>query len=210
MAKQNSVARWVGQQAQEAPRYGNPFIPPSTMASSHHSPHASPRSTSPNQQFRRHQDYRDRGYESAHSRPPTRSRTAHEPRSRHHHSHSAVHPLQQTAGYSTTSLDLSYMNSQSHPNSRSSSRHHSRPAHSRTQSYAKNQSFSSSQLHLRSHGPHDTVRMADLAGTGYKSAPGQPVVMHAGKETYVVMPGHRRGVEFRVSVSHLQETIAHH
>ena len=142
--------------------------------------------------------------------------------SRHHRSRTAAaiatvypqHAYNNHASYSSASLNIY---NQAHQNPRPTARHsqpavyqqqlyqsRSRPAHahSRSYAYATNAAYSSSQLHL--HNAHtqpyaqDAVRVSDLSRAGYKAAPGQPVVMQSGRDTYVVYPGHNRAIEVRV------------
>ncbi|KAH8115466.1 hypothetical protein DFH11DRAFT_108652 [Phellopilus nigrolimitatus] len=208
MVKQRAIARWVDRQSYEAPRYGNPFLP-----SEYGDPPPAPANPPTKPLVRSASTPVDPRAVSGQSHSRTRDR--HNYHHAHHHrgpSNASSQTLVQTYGApaapraSAGPSSSSPPHSRPHSHSRSGARAHSRPPPARSQTYAhaSQPAFSSSQVQL-SKGP---VRSATLPAQTqtliqsqpqphYPSAPGHPVVMTHGHQTYVVIPAPGTRVEVR-------------
>ncbi|KLO13625.1 hypothetical protein SCHPADRAFT_903954 [Schizopora paradoxa] len=188
IAKQQSIARWVERQAQEAPRYANPFLPSEAG------------------QPARTVDDRRRSVTRSFSTPVDARHNSPSPARHHHRSHSQhtnakVHTMHlYSAQHSSTPTlvqDGSHGGSRSHSHSRSSSRAHARPPPSRSQNYTSNPAFSASQTQLHRSSSHRSHGSSTAHAVQYSSKPGQPVIWNQGKQTYVVIPTRGGRVEVR-------------
>lgn len=197
ITKQQSIARWVERQSQEAPRYANPFLPSENGE--------------PERPHLLNNDDRRRSVTRSFSTPIDARHNSPSPARHHHRSHSnanggKVHTMHlYSAQHSSTPTlvqqDGSHSHgSRSHSHSRSSSRAHPRPPPSRSQNYAANNpAFTASQTQLHRSGSHRSHGSSTAHHTlQYASTPGQPVIMQRGKQTYVVVPSRGGHVEVRV------------
>lgn len=191
IAKQQSIARWVERQAQEAPRYANPFLPSEAGGQEQRLPaHGG--------------DDRRRSVTRSFSTPVDARHNSPSPARHHHRSHSQhtngkVHTMHLYSAQHSSTPTLVQDGSRSHSHSRSSSRaHHARPPPSRSQNYASTPAFSASQTLLHRSSSHRSHGSSTAHAVQYASKPGQPVIWNQGKQTYVVIPSRGGRVEVRV------------
>ncbi|KAL5531898.1 hypothetical protein ACEPAF_5461 [Sanghuangporus sanghuang] len=213
MEKQNSVARWIDRQAQEARNYGNPLVPeeyssspsPSRSNSGGGGRGASlPRSVStpPDPRHQRGQAHAPAyGHASGHGYA---HRSGHSSHRSHSSSNSAstatlVQPQPQPHRYSSPLGGSSH--SRSHSTSQtavySSSGGSRRPPPTRSRTYATAMA-SMNAMHLPQHSGRGSTRSQTLPAPTqpqFTGAPGQTVVMHNGRQTYVVVPPHGARVQ---------------
>jgi len=192
IAKQQSIARWVERQAQEAPRYANPFLPSEAGV-----PEQQPRYIPTH-----NNEDRQRSVTRSFSTPADARHNSPSPARHHYRSHShanaKVHTMHiYSSQHSSTPTLVQDGGSRSHSQSRSSSRAHARPPPSRSQNYTSNPAFSASQTQLHRSSSHRSHGSSTAHTLQYASMPGQPVVMHQGKQTYVVVPSRGGRVEVR-------------
>ncbi|OCB85828.1 hypothetical protein A7U60_g7180 [Sanghuangporus baumii] len=213
MEKQNSVARWIDRQAQEARNYGNPLVPeeyssspsPSRSNSGGGGRGASlPRSVStpPDPRHHRGQAHAPAyGHASGHGYA---HRSGHSSHRSHSSSNSAstatlVQPQPQPHRYSSPLGGSSQ--SRSHSTSQtavySSTGGSRRPPPTRSRTYATAMA-SMNAMHLPQHSGRGSTRSQTLPAPTqpqFTGAPGQTVVMHNGRQTYVVVPPHGARVQ---------------
>ncbi len=149
---------------------------------------------------------RQRSVTRSFSTPADARHNSPSPARHHHRSHShanaKVHTMHiYSSQHSSTPTLVQDGGSRSHSHSRSSSRAHARPPPSRSQNYASNPAFSASQTQLHRSSSHRSHGSSTAHTLQYASMPGQPVVMHQGKQTYVVVPSRGGRVEVRVRKS---------
>lgn len=209
-AKLDSVGRWVDRQAREAPGYGNPFVKPADgyekeAGTTSYVPQVKNLSRSVSNTVDPHAANHARMYDAnAYPRRHSRSQSVSNASTP---TLVASHPQHSSGGSSHSHSQKHAYRSQSQ--TRSSTRSHSRPPPSRAQQHSQAYMYASQPPPpLPSHGvgtgqPHGAsypARSATLPAQQkhYASAPGQPVVMQHGRQTYVVVPPHGGYVEVRV------------
>lgn len=196
--KQNSVARWVDNQAYQAPGYGNPFVPDAASRSGGGGSSANNRSGNLGRSVSSPVDPRH-----AYPRPAT----AHGHRS----GQRGVYP---STNASTPTLvpngqaPLRYSSgssSQTQSRSHSQTPAHRRPPPSRSQTYVHARGASTGHavppLPARSTTLPSHLQSQQPGVPQYTSAPGQTVVMQNGRQTYVVVPPHNARVQICVRIS---------
>ncbi|KAI5118964.1 hypothetical protein M0805_009375 [Coniferiporia weirii] len=197
-AKLRSVENWVNKQSYEAPGYQNPLMP--------EEPYVQP--TKPLlRSLSSPADPRTAG--SRPSRPdshrPRDYREHNDPHYRGHSSNSSSQTLVQSYGSSAPKYAAAgssqpqpqpQLQSRSHSHSRTSSRAHSRPpaTRSRTYAYASQADYGATQGQVH---PTRSATVPAQYPAQYASAPGQPLIMQHGRQTYVVVPPHGARVEVR-------------
>ena len=219
MERQTSVARWVDRQAQESHKYRNPLVPdeyaPSASPSRSNSGGSGggggrganlPRSVSTPPEPR-HQHSHTQVYAPAYGYGQQNQVYGHRSGHSSHRSHTSNHSA------STATLvqpqPHRYNSSSSHSHSRSHSTSHTAvyssnggggsrhpPARSRTYATAM---ASMSATHLPQAKPTRSQTLPSHVQPQFTGAPGQTVVMHNGRQTYVVVPPHGARVQVCVS-----------
>ncbi|KAL5521310.1 hypothetical protein ACEPAG_9233 [Sanghuangporus baumii] len=213
MAKQNSVARWVDRQAQEARNYGNPLVPEEYSSSPSPSRSNSggggggrgaslPRSVStpPDPHHQRGQAQAPPyGYASGHGSAHRSGHSSHRSHSSSNSASTATLVQPQPHRYSSplggTSHSRSHSTSQTAVYSSNGGSRRPPPARSHTHATAM---ASMSATHIPQHSGRTSTRSQTLSAQTqphFTGAPGQTVVMHNGRQTYVVVPPHGARVQ---------------